>query len=694
MTLTNYRGNDFLLAKNVSNLGTWLKLGLGYTSYTNNLNYYLQYSNTMLKHLLFILLLSFLKRSASVVPSAIEVLAEELTTTKNLIEQYQKKLSILQELHKSIKSLSNNNQKQSVLINNIVAQINERISTEKTCGVVGINSDISSSSRQSNSHSVNRYLAKQDSKKISGQVTTLQVLGIPQRGGGQTYRARSHTAVRTHDIVVLTHLDRTTKKQFLSMYNNVGEKLYSHPLIHHKAVVTHVATSLNARDPFVATGDTNGVVQLHNSTMYQLGRYVAGRMTPPRDPGTGRILLPDPDTWSKNGIQVKLSFEKEIFQTPDNSAVVAIGVKRARFNDMIAVADASGHLHMLLRNGSVAYKIFFDIDSSYANTNQQPIIGAMLLGRRAAPVVVAVGADLRFVLPPNVNPLPYKCKGTTDRITSIAKDCMRSQYLFAGTAAGDILVFDTTGTQYNRNRPRRQMPNVGARRGGFSRCTLIYKLPCSLEESQASSVQVFTVQGAVVAVSSSGDSVAYNTTEIWRSPPTLLWRGKHIVSSDDNANSSILLSGLTGVDGAIPLSNGATMVFLTQPNTLNEQQNDIVLTTHRMLLPYYEPVADSAFSFIASLRGPLIVMVIVCMFIYQIYSRKRGSPPSMAKMFGGEGRVPNFSKMGGRIGGGIGDGGRGMDPGNMDGLMQMLEKSGGQGVNLANELRQHQIRRT
>ena len=642
----------------------------------------------MVPFLYLLLILLRITTTSSVLPSDLTVIAEELRATENLITEYKNKLAILRQLYNNIQTSttkgSTDTEQDTTVVNNIVARINEQKRSSYTCGAE------KRSSSDSPTDSATKYLAKKNIKNFTGPVTTLQVLGIPQRSGGQTYRARAHMAVSSYDIVALTHTDASTKEQYLSMYNKAGDKLFSHPLNQHKAIVQHVATSLNARDPFVATGDEDGIVQLHNSTLYQLGRYLAGRMTPQRNLETGRIMLPDSKEWSKKGVQIKLSFENQIFQTPGKSPIVAIGIKRARYGDMIVVADASGHVHMLLRNGTVAYHIFFE------PTHR---IGAILPGRRAEPVTLAVGSNLRFVLPPNIDPLPYQCEGTTDQITSIAKDCMRSQFLFAGTTGGDILVFDTTGTTYRAGRSRRPTPSVGARRGGFSRCTLMYKLPCSEKGTRPSNVQVFTVQGAVIAVSASGTSVAYNTTEIWKKPPSVLWRGTHTTMTDD---SSTVLAGITVVDGAMPLSNGATMVILTQPrNKKGRAQGMVALTTHRMLLPYYQPVVSDTFNLITTLRGPLVVFLLGGMFVYQLYKRNNKNPPSMTSMFGpGGSGFPSGGGGGGMSGsgrrgpmGGVGDGGRGMDPSNMAGLMEMLKSGGTGGMELASELRRHEMSR-
>ena len=110
------------------------------------------------------------------------------------------------------------------------------------------------------------------------------MFGIPQRSGGQSYRSRAKTAVKTYDIVALTYQEDKSKEQWLKLYDNTGStELFSYPLKHHKATVTRVATGLNARHPYIATGDSNGMVQVHNATVYQRGRFVSGRI---------RTLLP------------------------------------------------------------------------------------------------------------------------------------------------------------------------------------------------------------------------------------------------------------------------------------------------------------------------------------------------------------------------------------------------------------------
>ena len=169
--------------------------------------------------------------------------------------------------------------------------------------------------------------------------------------------------------------------------------------------------------------------------------------------------------------------------------------------------------------------------------------------------------------------------------------------------------------------------------------------------------------------------------------------------SDD---SSTVLAGITVVDGAMPLSNGATMVILTQPrNKKRRVQGMVTLTTHRMLLPYYQPVVSDTFNLITTLRGPLVVFLLGGMFVYQLYKRNNKNPPSMTSMFGpGGSGFPSGGGGGGMSGrgpmggvGGVGDGGRGMDPSNMAGLMEMLKSGGTGGMELANELRRHEMSR-
>ena len=63
--------------------------------------------------------------------TALDVLAEELTATETLIAGYQKKLSVLRQLHKGIKSRKT----QSEVVNNIVADIIARAQSRETCGI-------------------------------------------------------------------------------------------------------------------------------------------------------------------------------------------------------------------------------------------------------------------------------------------------------------------------------------------------------------------------------------------------------------------------------------------------------------------------------------------------------------------------------------------------------------------------------
>ena len=637
--------------------------------------------------------LFLLLSSVSSIPTAVEVLAEELATTERLILQYQKKLSVLRHLHQGLKS----GHSQPEVIDAIVANINARTQSSQVCAASDRNSG-SALVVPIQSKSASRYMAKRSLQNVNGIITTVQVVGIPQRGGGAKYRARTKTAVQTFDVIVFTRENATANGQYLSLQNNAGDELFTHSLERHKTTVTHVACSLSSRDPFIATADREGFVQVHNSTLYQLGRYVAGRMYPPRD-RNGRVIKKTTG-WRKDGLDIKVAFENEIFQTPGKVAIVGIGIKRARYHDMIVVVDAIGEVHMLLRNGTIGFQFSLNLNSANMYAYK---IGAMLPGLRSEPSTFAIGGNLRFVMPPNPKPLPHDCEGTTDPITSIAKDCMRRQFYYAGTRNGEILVFDTTGTTY-RQGARRSAP-VGGKKGGFSRCALLYKLPCVGNDATPSNVDVYTVQGAVIGISESGFSVAYNTTEVWKRSPTMLWSFDHNITGAINGRKGarrMLSAGVTTVDGSMPLSNGATIVLVEQSlvtegkkRKRSVKSESAQLTLHRLLVPYYEPVASDAFS-VAWLRGPIMVLVLVAVFMYQVYKRRsRPVVPSMASMFGAD--VPNFGGMsgsggGGRgmSGGGMGDGGRGMNPDKMQGLLQMLEKSGGGGHGLAQELRQHQ----
>jgi len=137
------------------------------------------------------------------------------------------------------------------------------------------------------------------------------------------------------------------------------------------------------------------------------------------------------------------------------------------------------------------------------------------------------------------------------------------------------------------------------------------------------SIQVFTVQGALIAMSASGHSVAYNTTAVWKTHPTIMWRAQHNVTE----SGSRLVAGVTVVEGAMPLSNGATMVLLTQDDGKkkkyykSKQKVATTLSTYRMLLPYHTPVSTSSFS-IAWMRGPIAAFVLVVVFMWQLFNRK------------------------------------------------------------------------
>lgn len=231
-------------------------------------------------------------------------------------------------------------------------------------------------------------------------------------------------------------------------------------------------------DPFVAAGTVGGEVTLYNLSLPRVRNAPSPLgSSPPAPPTTAKLAMRAPAQLDEHGQPVAiLSMETYM---------------RAR-KTMLAVGDASGALRLLFRNGTPR--------------TAMPIGGAVrAIERNKEGVFLGVAADgkgLQLYDQGRGTNAPIACEGGAEGdeaaegggapVVSIAWDVQLPQLVYAGTAAGDIRI-------YNSKARSRQL---GGKYGNESRMATACKLVTVIRGHEAAEVQLAPLKGYLVSVAS------------------------------------------------------------------------------------------------------------------------------------------------------------------------------------------------
>ena len=222
----------------------------------------------------------------------------------------------------------------------------------------------------------------------------------------------------------------------LHLYDRAGELAASVPAAGETSAATISSIIFGTKDdPFVATGSVGGEVALYNLSLPRL------RSSP--TPASGGPLPPPPPTTLTLAMRAPPLLDERGAPIP----VLTLSSYLRSRRTLLAVGDGSGALRLLHRNGTQRASV--------------PVGGAVRVVERSKDSVhFAVAADgvegIQLLDLSKSVPVPLVCAlwGTTDEgaevrasegaeVVSLAWDVQLPQLLYAGTASGEMLVFNT-----------------------------------------------------------------------------------------------------------------------------------------------------------------------------------------------------------------------------------------------------------
>eukprot|EP00900_Chrysochromulina_parva_P020682 jgi/Chrpa1/3247/Chrysochromulina_OHIO_Genome00009094-RA len=231
----------------------------------------------------------------------------------------------------------------------------------------------------------------------------------------------------------------------LHLYDRAGELAASVPATGETSAAIISSIIFGTKDdPFVATGSVGGEVALYNLSLPRL------RSSPTS--ASGGPLPPPPPTTLTLAMRASPLLDERGAPVPVLTLTSYLRSRRT----LLAVGDGSGALRLLHRNGTQRASV--------------PVGGAVRVVERSKDSVhFAVAADgvagIQLVDLSKSVPVPLVCAlwGTTDEgaevrasegaeVVSLAWDVQLPQLLYAGTASGEMLVFNTKSRSRQPNK--------------------------------------------------------------------------------------------------------------------------------------------------------------------------------------------------------------------------------------------------
>lgn len=329
--------------------------------------------------------------------------------------------------------------------------------------------------------------------------------------------------------------------------------------------------------------------------------------------------------------------------TGESSVVLSAATYHFRTSELIIVGTSDGCVGLYERNGTLVRGIYSHTASKLRDSGravddaggaaEATDLNVRAMTRHGSTLAFAVGHKIEFASlssPESSRPLlDYACSGSVERITSLAYDILTTSLLWATTANGDTLVFNTK---------HRQAGPVNSE----TSCRVMHKVSSRAANSAAlETASVGTTRGYAIILAGGTVSVV-NASDV----------GAGLrYAFDDELAGSIGEHTAAGAHAVLKVSNSGPRSASSTLVVATERGSGKVII-YESLLPYTTPVFDLGW-----IRPVLIVGGIVVVVGYQLM-KNRNKSSSFSGSFHGQG---------------------GADSAAMAEVQRMMERSGGGG---------------